>query len=94
MVSGRWKHEGCFFCKEFCGTAHTFRTGKVKGKNTNPSPQLAVYECGEGLKPAKQSQACLALNASAYIRICFTIASRPLLRVGDKCSFKPIRSMK
>lgn len=25
-----------------------------------------------------------ALNASAYIRICFTIDSNPLLRVGDK----------
>ena len=35
-----------------------------------------------------------ALKAKAYIRICFTIASNPLLRVGDKCSFKPIFSMK
>ena len=28
------------------------------------------------------------------ICICFIIASRPLLRVGDRCSFRPIRSMK
>ena len=31
-----------------------------------------------------------ALNASAYIRICFTMASRPLLRVGERCSCRPI----
>ena len=35
-----------------------------------------------------------ALNANAYIRICFTIDSKPLLRVGDKCSFNPILSIK
>ena len=35
-----------------------------------------------------------ALNANAYIRICFTIDSKPLLRVGDRCSFSPILSIK
>ena len=35
-----------------------------------------------------------ALNANAYIRICFTIDSKPLLRVGDRCSFNPILSIK
>ena len=34
-----------------------------------------------------------ALNANAYIRICFTIDSKPLLRVGDRCSFNPILSI-
>lgn len=29
-------------------------------------------------------QAIFALKARAYIRICFTIASRPLLRVGER----------
>ena len=33
-------------------------------------------------------------NARAYILICFTIASRPLLRVGLRCSVKPIWGMK
>ena len=32
-----------------------------------------------------------ALKASAYIRICFTIDSSPLLRVGDKCSLLELR---
>ena len=36
----------------------------------------------------------LALNARAYIRICFCIDSRPLLRVGERWSRKPILSMK
>ena len=31
-------------------------------------------------------QLSFALNASAYMRICFTMASRPLLRVGERCS--------
>ena len=34
------------------------------------------------------------LNANAYIRICFTIESNPLLRVGERCSFNPIMSIK
>ena len=34
------------------------------------------------------------LKAKAYILICFTIASSPLLRVGERCSFSPISSMK
>ena len=33
-------------------------------------------------------------NARAYILICFTIASRPLLRVGLRCSVKPIWGIK
>lgn len=37
---------------------------------------------------------CFALYASAYIRICFTMESNPLLRVGERCSFRPIWSMK
>ena len=40
------------------------------------------------------AQAFLALKASAYIRICFTIARSPLLLVGERCSFSPIFSMK
>lgn len=35
-----------------------------------------------------------ALKARAYIRICFTIDSKPLLRVGERCSFNPILSIK
>ena len=38
--------------------------------------------------------ASFALNASAYMRICFTIARSPLLRVGERCSFSPSLSMK
>ena len=38
--------------------------------------------------------ACFALYANAYTRICFIIASKPLLLVGDKCSCKPISRMK
>ena len=38
--------------------------------------------------------AIFALNAKAYIRICFTIANSPLLRVGERWSFKPMASMK
>lgn len=38
--------------------------------------------------------AVLALKAMAYILICFTMASRPLLRVGDRCSPRPMSSMK
>jgi len=41
-----------------------------------------------------QLLALFALNASAYIRICFTIESNPLLRVGERCSFNPILSIK
>ncbi len=36
----------------------------------------------------------LALNARAYMRICFCIDSSPLLRVGERWSRKPILSMK
>ena len=36
----------------------------------------------------------LVRNASAYMRICLTIATRPFERVGLRCSFKPIFSMK
>lgn len=39
-------------------------------------------------------QLSFALNASAYMRICFTMASRPLLRVGERCSCRPMRGMK
>ena len=35
-----------------------------------------------------------ALNANAYIRICLTMDNNPLLRVGDRCSFNPILSIK
>ena len=37
---------------------------------------------------------CVALKASAYIFICLSIASSPLLRVGERCARRPIRSMK
>ena len=36
----------------------------------------------------------LVLKARAYILICLTMASRPLLRVGLRWSFSPICSMK
>ena len=35
-----------------------------------------------------------ALNASAYVRICFTMASNPLERVGERCCERPMSSMK
>ena len=44
--------------------------------------------------PLHNPQLSFALNASAYMRICFTMASRPLLRVGERCSCRPMRGMK
>lgn len=44
--------------------------------------------------PQKAMAQALALKASAYIRICFTMETSPLLRVGERCSFSPMRSMK
>ena len=37
---------------------------------------------------------CIALKARAYIFICLSMARRPLLRVGERCSRRPMRSMK
>lgn len=34
------------------------------------------------------------LKARAYMRICFIMATRPLLRVGERCSFSPMASTK
>lgn len=51
-------------------------------------------ECTFGHCVLMLGQLSLALKASAYMRICFTMASKPLLRVGERCSCRPMRGMK
>lgn len=36
----------------------------------------------------------LVRKARAYMRICFTMETKPLERVGERCSFSPIFSIK
>ena len=47
-----------------------------------------------GLLQRYYASASFVLNASAYMRICLIMASRPLLRVGERCSVRPISRMK
>ena len=77
------------------------KSQKYIKNSSGKEPEYASASLPEPLFPVasrrekvRLPQAFFALKASAYIRICFTIASRPLLRVGDKCSFRPIFSIK
>ena len=51
------------------------------------------FWCGVG-RIVPQSSVLFDLKANAYILICFTMASSPLLRVGLRWSLNPMLSMK
>ena len=70
-----------------------WKTGECGGKMRLPLPLLRFVfrKSASGLYfPA----AFFALKARAYMRICFCMDSKPLLRVGERCSLRPMRSTK
>lgn len=69
------------------------------GREDTPIPIVFAQNAVELLNDRSRSTngrayAFFALKANAYIRICFTMASKPLLRVGDRCSRRPMASIK
>ena len=70
-----------------------WKTGECGRKMRLPLPLLRFVfrkSASELYFPA----AFFALKARAYMRICFCMDSKPLLRVGERWSRSPILSMK
>ena len=61
-----------------------------------PVPRSAQRKAGATIRTSLflPSSFYFPPKARAYMRICFTMASRPLERVGERCSRSPMRSIK
>ncbi len=69
--------------------ANSVKNVCVEKKQVSPT-----VEAGRRISETGYRASSFVLKAKAYMRICLIMAKRPLLRVGERCSVRPMRAMK